>query len=83
SGYFCARLYKTMKGIQWKSAAFQTAMFYPGMVFGVCFLINFFLWGKHSSGAVPFTTMLALLCLWFGISTPLVYLGFYFGFRKQ
>lgn len=32
---------------------------------------------------VPFTTMLALLCMWFGISLPLVYLGYYFGFRKQ
>ncbi|KAK6188271.1 hypothetical protein SNE40_004484 [Patella caerulea] len=83
AGYFCARLYKTMKGTQWKSAAFQMAMFYPGIVFSVCFFINFFIWGKHSSGAVPFTTMLALLCMWFGISTPLIYLGFFFGFRKQ
>ena len=32
---------------------------------------------------VPFTTMMALLCLWFGISFPLVFGGFYFGFRKQ
>ncbi|KAG2461548.1 TM9S4 protein, partial [Polypterus senegalus] len=32
---------------------------------------------------VPFPTMLALLCMWFGISLPLVYLGYYFGFRKQ
>lgn len=35
------------------------------------------------SSQVPFTTMLALLCMWFGISMPLVYLGYYFGFRKQ
>lgn len=27
--------------------------------------------------------MMALLCMWFGISMPLVYLGYYFGFRKQ
>ena len=26
--------------------------------------------------------MLALLCLWLGISTPLVFLGYYFGYRK-
>lgn len=32
---------------------------------------------------VPFPTMVALLCMWFGISLPLVYLGYYFGFRKQ
>jgi len=61
----------------------QTATLYPALVFGTCFFLNFFIWGKHSSGAVPFGTMLSLLCLWFGISLPLVYLGYYFGFRKQ
>lgn len=38
---------------------------------------------SNSAPQVPFTTMLALLCMWFGISMPLVYLGYYFGFRKQ
>lgn len=61
----------------------MTATLYPGIVFGTCFFLNFFIWGKHSSGAVPFTTMLALLCLWFGISLPLVYLGYFIGYRKQ
>ncbi|XP_067001572.1 transmembrane 9 superfamily member 4 isoform X2 [Anabrus simplex] len=83
AGYFSARLYKTMKGREWKRAAFLAATLYPGIVFGVCFFLNFFIWGKHSSGAVPFSTMMSLLCLWFGISLPLVYLGYYFGFRKQ
>ncbi|KDR15208.1 transmembrane 9 superfamily member 4 [Zootermopsis nevadensis] len=83
AGYFSARLYKTMKGREWKRAAFLTATLYPALVFGTCFFLNFFIWGKHSSGAVPFGTMLSLLCLWFGISLPLVYLGYYFGFRKQ
>ncbi|XP_034942425.1 transmembrane 9 superfamily member 4 [Chelonus insularis] len=83
AGYFSARLYKTIRGRQWKRAALLTATFYPGIVFGTCFFLNFFIWGKHSSGAVPFTTMLSLLCLWFGISLPLVYLGYFFGYRKQ
>jgi len=39
--------------------------------------------GKRSSGAVPFTTMLAILLMWLGISFPLVCFGFYFGYRKQ
>lgn len=34
AGYFSARLYKTMKGREWKKAAFLTATFYPGCVFG-------------------------------------------------
>ncbi|XP_063234730.1 transmembrane 9 superfamily member 4 [Bacillus rossius redtenbacheri] len=83
AGYFSARLYKTMKGRQWKRAAFLTATLYPGVVFGLGFFLNFFIWGKQSSGALPFSTMISLLCLWFGISLPLVYLGYYFGYRKQ
>lgn len=83
AGYFSARLYKTMKGREWKKGAFLTATLYPGIVFGTCFFLNFFIWDKHSSGAVPFSTMIWLLCLWFGISVPLVYLGYYFGYRKH
>ncbi|XP_072936765.1 transmembrane 9 superfamily member 4 [Epargyreus clarus] len=83
AGYYSARLYNTMKGKQWKQAAFLTAILYPAIVFGTCFFLNFFIMGKHSSGAVPFSTMMALLCLWFCISLPLVYLGYYFGCRKQ
>uniref|UniRef100_A0A673BG51 Transmembrane 9 superfamily member n=1 Tax=Sphaeramia orbicularis TaxID=375764 RepID=A0A673BG51_9TELE len=82
-GYFAGRLYRTLKGHRWKKGAFCTATLYPAVVFGICFILNCFIWGEHSSGAVPFTTMLALLCMWFGISMPLVYLGYYFGFRKQ
>jgi len=83
AGYFAARLYRTMKGLEWKKAAFQTATIYPAVVFGIGFFLNCFIWGKHSTGAVPFGTLVALLCMWFGISLPLVFLGFYFGFRKQ
>lgn len=31
---------------------FQTATLYPGVVSAVCFILNFFIWGQHSSGAV-------------------------------
>ncbi|CAG7817391.1 unnamed protein product, partial [Allacma fusca] len=82
AGYFYSRLYRTIRGKEWKKQAFLTATLFPGVVFGTCFLLNFFIWGKSSSGAVPFGTMVWLLCLWFGISLPLVYLGAYFGFRK-
>ncbi|XP_059162862.1 transmembrane 9 superfamily member 4-like isoform X1 [Physella acuta] len=83
AGYFSARLYKTMKGLQWKKAAFQTATLYPSVMFGFGLLLNFFIWEKHSSGAVPFTTMLTLLSRWFGISLPLVFIGFYLIFRNK
>lgn len=36
----------------------QTATLYPGVVFGICFVLNCFIWGKHSSGAVGTTFIL-------------------------
>eukprot|EP00118_Oscarella_pearsei_P028511 m.2326 g.2326 ORF g.2326 m.2326 type:complete len:633 (+) comp8579_c0_seq1:46-1944(+) len=83
SGFYAGRMYKTMKGTQWKKAAWLTGSLYPALVLGLSFFMNFFIWGKKSSGAVPFTTMIALLCIFFGICIPFVMAGFYFGFRKQ
>jgi len=45
--------------------------------------MNLVLWGKGSSGAVPFSTLVALLALWFCVSVPLTFVGAYFGFRKR
>ena len=57
----------------------------PGVfriVFGVFFVLNLTLWINGSSAAVPFSTLVALLALWFGISVPLTFVGAYFGFKK-
>lgn len=77
-----SRLYKTFHGTDWKQMNLLTAFLYPGIFFGIFFTLNLLIWGQRSSGAVPFTTMFAMLCLWFGVSVPLVFLGAYFGFRK-
>uniref|UniRef100_A0A0N5A1G2 Transmembrane 9 superfamily member n=1 Tax=Parastrongyloides trichosuri TaxID=131310 RepID=A0A0N5A1G2_PARTI len=83
SGYHSGRLYKTLKGRNPKRCAFQTATLFPGIILCSGFVINFFLISKHSSGAIPFTSMLTLLFLWFGVDLPLVFLGFHFGYRKH
>merc|ERR1712217_372973 len=59
-----------------------TAFLYPGVFFIIFFILNLFIWGEKSSGAVPFTTMFALVVLWFGVSVPLVLLGAHPGFRQ-
>lgn len=83
AGYHAGRLYKTLRGNKPKRCAFRTAILFPAIILGIGFFLNFFLIGKHSSGAIPFTTMIALLALWGGIDLPLLFLGFHFGFRKQ
>lgn len=82
AGYISARLYKMMSGYRWKLNVILTGLLIPGIVFVVFFVLNLFLWGAGSSAAIPFTTLLALLCLWFGISLPLTFFGAFLGFRR-
>ncbi|KAJ0965840.1 hypothetical protein J5N97_026978 [Dioscorea zingiberensis] len=82
AGYSSARLYKMFKGAEWKQIALRTAFLFPAVVFVIFFILNALIWGEKSSGAVPFTTMFALVFLWFGISVPLVFVGSYIGFKK-
>eukprot|EP01051_Picozoa_sp_SAG22_P000277 SAG22_NODE_6_length_41368_cov_49.702222_20_plen_541_part_00 len=97
AGYTSARLYKSFMyqgrfsrgqdGVQVRLAGkkntLMTAFMFPGVVFVVFFILNFFVWSKGSSSAVPFGTLFALLFLWFGISVPLCFVGSLFGFRKK
>ncbi|GER53515.1 endomembrane protein 70 protein family [Striga asiatica] len=82
AGYSSSRLYKMFKGNEWKRITLKTAFLFPGILFSVFFVLNALIWGEKSSGAVPFGTMFALVCLWFGISVPLVFVGSYLGFKK-
>ncbi|KAJ0242380.1 hypothetical protein HA466_0208550, partial [Hirschfeldia incana] len=59
-----------------------TAFMFPGILFATFFVLNTLKWGEQSSGAIPFGTMFALVCLWFGISVPLVFIGSYLGHKK-
>ncbi|KAH8010081.1 hypothetical protein HPB51_024756 [Rhipicephalus microplus] len=83
AGYVSARIYKSFGGEQWKLNVLLTALVCPGVVFSLFFVLNLLLWAKESSAAVPFTTLLALLALWFGISLPLTFVGAYFGFKRR
>ncbi|KAG1326562.1 hypothetical protein COCNU_01G004960 [Cocos nucifera] len=83
AGYSSARLYKMFKGTEWKKITLSTAFMFPAVVFAIFFVLNSIIWGEKSSGAVPFTTMFALVLLWFGISVPLVFLGSYIGFKQS
>jgi len=83
AGFSSAFLHKTLKGTEWKRNILLTSCLFTGIIFSIFFILNFFVWGEKSSGAVPFGTLFALLVLWFGISVPLVFLGAYFGYRRK
>ena len=81
AGYVTARMYKTFKGKNWQRATFVTAFGFPSVAFAFFFLMNLIAISKDSGDAVPFTALIMVLLLWFGVSTPLVFLGAYMGFK--
>ncbi|CAG8529871.1 6185_t:CDS:10, partial [Diversispora eburnea] len=82
AGYTSARVYKTFGGESWKKNVFLTAFLFPMIIFSIFVILNFFLVSAKSSGAVPASTLLAIIGLWFLISVPLCCIGSLFGFKK-
>ncbi|XP_030838017.1 transmembrane 9 superfamily member 2 isoform X3 [Strongylocentrotus purpuratus] len=82
AGYVSSRIYKTFGGERWKSNVLSTSFLIPGIIFGIFFILNLILWYEHSSAAIPFSTLVAILALWFFVSTPLVLIGAYFGLKR-
>mmetsp|Transcript_47998 Transcript_47998/g.112032 ORF Transcript_47998/g.112032 Transcript_47998/m.112032 type:complete len:613 (-) Transcript_47998:77-1915(-) len=83
AGYVSARMAKLFEDSSSRLISLLTALLYPGLFFSIFFVLNLLIWGQKSSGAVDFITMFMLLVLWFGISVPLVLLGFRMGIRKE
>eukprot|EP00928_Gymnodinium_smaydae_P022077 TRINITY_DN1865_c0_g1_i1.p1 TRINITY_DN1865_c0_g1~~TRINITY_DN1865_c0_g1_i1.p1 ORF type:complete len:625 (-),score=136.40 TRINITY_DN1865_c0_g1_i1:511-2385(-) len=85
AGYVSARMDKLFSGdaSHWKCTTLMTAFLYPGICFLLFFVLDLLIWGQKSSGAVPFTTMFAVLVLWFGVSLPLVFLGAHAALKKD
>jgi len=75
AGYASSRLYQLFKGERTMRNTLLTGFTFPGTIFGIAFVLNFFLAAKGSSGAFPAVTMLALFAMWSFVSVPLCYLG--------
>ena len=83
AGFYSSTTYKMFRGTEWKQATFLTAFFYPGVIFTLLGGLNLVLWMEGSSGALPFATFFTLLFLWFCVSVPLVFLGSFFGYKRE
>jgi transmembrane 9 superfamily member 2/4 len=81
-GYVSSRAYKTFGGEGWKLNIILTPILVPVIVFTTFFFLNLWVWAKGSSGAVPFTTMIAIVAIWFIISVPLSAVGSWLAFKQ-
>lgn len=83
-GFVASYTYKSLGGSdRWREVMALTPTALPALVFGTFFLLDLFLWAKGSSGAVPFTTMLVIIGIWFLISVPLSVAGSWLGFKRK
>jgi len=83
AGFHSSRIFKFFKGEDWMKATVWTALLFPGVVFLIFMCLNTALLFEGSSGAVPVSTFVTLIVLWFGVSTPLVFIGSYFGYKRE
>jgi transmembrane 9 superfamily protein 2/4 len=81
-GTVSARVYKAWQGEKVRMNIVLTPTVVPALVLSSVVFLNLFLWAKQSSGAVPFTTLLFLVAIWFLISVPLSFVGAWLGFRS-
>uniref|UniRef100_A0A5B7BNW7 Transmembrane 9 superfamily member n=1 Tax=Davidia involucrata TaxID=16924 RepID=A0A5B7BNW7_DAVIN len=82
AGYLTVWLLRTITcgdSTGWCSVSWRVSCFFLGIAFIILTTLNFLLWGSHSTGAIPFSTFLVLLSLWFCISVPLTLVGGYVG----
>lgn len=61
AGYVSSRFCKFFRTSDRIKNTLQTAIIAPGVVFAIFFVLNMFIWGERSAGAVPFGTIVALL----------------------
>ena len=83
AGYTCSRLYKFFNGHAWKRITILTAIAFPGVLVGIFVGLNFFLSYQNAATAVSIWTIVYIFLLWVCVSTPLVFVGSYFGFQAD
>jgi transmembrane 9 superfamily member 2/4 len=83
AGYVSSMLYKSFRGRQWQLCTILTATLYPGICFCIFLFFNIYLFFLHSSASAPFIDVLIVLAMWCCVAIPLVFLGAYFGYKKE
>lgn len=83
AGYISARFFKFCGAKAWKQNTLLTAAGLPGVLISIFTVLNVFLHIAGAATAVHFFTLLAILGLWVAISTPMVFVGSFFGYRQE
>ena len=83
AGFVSARLYKFCDAKDWKRHTLATAAGLPSVLLLLFFVLNIFFHIVGSATAIGFLPLIMVFGLWICISTPLVFIGSFFGFRAE
>jgi transmembrane 9 superfamily protein 2/4 len=83
AGYVSARIFKFCDAKAWKQNTLLTAAALPGVLVSIFMVLNVFLRIAGAATAASFFSIFALFSLWVCVSTPLVFVGSFFGFRAE
>lgn len=83
AGYVSARVYKFTEQKNWKLNIIVTATALPGSLVVVFMILNIWLSIAGAATAVSFFTIIKLFLLWVCVSTPLVFIGGFVGFKME
>ncbi|XP_076811216.1 transmembrane 9 superfamily member 3-like [Clavelina lepadiformis] len=75
NGYTGGSIYSRMGGRAWIKQMVIGALLLPALVSGTAFFINFIAMYYHASRAIPFGTMVAMLCIILFVILPLNLIG--------
>lgn len=75
NGYAGGSLYARIGGKRWIRQMLISSLFLPLVVAGTAFLINFIAMYYHASRAIPFGTMVAMVCILLFVILPLNLIG--------
>lgn len=75
NGYFGSSLYAQIGGKKWIKQMILSAFLVPELVCSTAFFINFIAMYYHASRAIPFGSMIAVLCICFFVILPLTMVG--------
>ena len=81
SGYVSARIHKFYDLKSWKMNTLLTATTLPGLLIGAFTFLNIMLSFQNAATAVSIWLIFGIFALWVGVSSPLVFIGAYFGYR--
>ena len=83
SGYFSARFYKMVHGLNWLKVTILTALLFPIIFIFLLSIIDFFYWVEDSTTYVNFQNFFSLISLWLMGTVPLLILGTFIGLSQK